>query len=116
MKRVAIVGSRIFENYPLLEREVKKIIRPNEIEKIVSGGAKGADSLAEKFADKYGIEKQIFIPEWNRYGNRAGFVRNKKIVENADIVIAFWNGKSSGTENTIETARFFHKELHVIKI
>lgn len=60
-----------------------------EIAKIVSGGAKGTDSLAEIYAEKYQLPLVVFKPDWQEYGRGAGIVRNREIIEAADIVVAF---------------------------
>jgi len=114
--KIAIVGSRTFYDQPLLRESVSKELDISEIDLIVSGGAKGADSLAEKFADENNISKQIFYPEWSKYGKGAGYIRNKLIIENVDIVFAFWDGKSKGTKHSINLAKELNKQLFVIKI
>ena len=81
--KVAVVGSRH------LELDIERYI-PKEISMLVSGGAKGIDTLAEKYADKNNIPKLIIKPEYEKYGKSATLRRNKTIVENADIVIAIW--------------------------
>lgn len=111
--RVAVVGSRTFNDYDLLRRELDKMY-PN-ISLIVSGGAKGADSLAEKYAKEEGISTLVFRPDWNQFGKRAGFIRNKDIVTNSDTVVAFWDGKSKGTANSIKHAQFMGKKLIIVK-
>lgn len=99
--KIAIVGSRTFNDYPLLEKVISDNIKIEDIDLVISGGAKGADRLGERFATINKIEKQIFYPDWNRYGKQAGFLRNIKIVRNADLIFAFWDGQSKGTEHTI---------------
>lgn len=83
--------------------------------KIVSGGAIGADKLAEKYANENKYEKIIFKPDWKRYGNGAGAVRNREIINEADIVIAFWDGESKGTKNSIDIAQKYNKKIIVVK-
>ncbi len=79
---------------------------------IVSGGATGADFWAEQAAKIYRLPKPIiFYPEWKKYGYGAGKIRNVQIVKEADLVIAFWNGVSKGTEHSIETARYLNKPV-----
>jgi len=85
-------------------------------DKFVSGGAKGADSLGKKFCESYNkhakkynlgdfIEIKEFLPDWDKYGKRAGFLRNQEIINNADVVLAFWDGKSKGTQHSIGLAK-----------
>ena len=111
LKKIAVVGSRGFNDYSLLERT----LTPYLPFVLVSGGARGADSLAERFADKNNLEKIIFKPDWDKYGKRAGFLRNIKIVDESDMVIAFWDGQSRGTKSSIDLAREKNKELSVIQ-
>lgn len=98
---VAIVGSRDFSDEEYMEKMVNEAVGIDAIECIVSGGANGADSLAEGLAQKHQIMTKIFKPNWLRYGRSAGMIRNKDIVDAADVVIAFWNGESPGTKMTI---------------
>lgn len=110
-KKIAVVGSRGFNDYSLLERT----LAPYSPFILVSGGARGADRLAERFADENSLEKIIFKPDWNKYGKRAGFLRNIKIVDESDMVIAFWDGNSPGTKSSIDLAKKGNKELSVIR-
>jgi len=113
--KIAIVGSRTFNGYDLLEKTIcNKMV--GSINLIVSGGARGADYLAERFAKKHNIPIQIFQAEWDKYGKGAGYIRNKLIIENVDIVFAFWDGKSKGTKHSIELAKEYNKKLFIIKI
>ena len=80
---------------------------------IVSGGAKGADTLAEKFALENHLEMIVFKPDWKKFGKRAGFLRNTIIIENATIVFAFWDGKSNGTKDSIDKAEKLNKKVIV---
>ncbi|MDR0676990.1 MAG: DUF2493 domain-containing protein, partial [Elusimicrobiota bacterium] len=89
----------------LLKKSILQECRIEDIEMIVSGGAQGADFLAENFAKEYNLKKLIFKPEWKLYGAQAGFLRNTHIVDNSDMLIAFWNGESSGTKDSIVKAK-----------
>ena len=109
--KLAVVGSRGFLDYELFY----KILDNIEITCIVSGGAKGADSLAKEYAIFHNIEYKEFLPDWNRLGKKAGMVRNKDIVDASDKVIAFWNSKSSGTKDSINYALKTNKLLKVIE-
>lgn len=100
--RLAIIGSRDFNDYELLKSEADNLVEYYKITTIVSGGAKGADTLAEKYADEHNLKKQIYYPEWGVHGKKAGFIRNKVIWDNCDIILAFWDGKSPGTKHSIE--------------
>lgn len=103
--KLAIVGSREFNDWPEAQAWIDAVVTLFPIKSLISGGAKGADSLAELYAkiDIFPIE--VIKPNWEQ-GKHAGFDRNSEIVEKADIVLAFWNGGSSGTLDTInKTAR-----------
>lgn len=110
--KIAIVGSRNFTNYEFAKRFLLEFIQQEDV--IISGGAKGADTIAEQFADELGNEKIIYKPDWDKYGKSAGMIRNGKIVEDCDYVIAFWDNKSRGTADTIRKAQNLNKQ--VIKI
>lgn len=100
--KLAVVGSRDFNDYELLKSEIDKIKNILNIDTIVSGGARGADTLAERYANEYNLGKLIFLPEWEKYGKRAGFIRNTIIWDHADAIIAFWDGVSKGTKHTVD--------------
>ena len=99
--RVAIVGSRDLRNNE--EYWYNKICGsvPKNCTEIVSGGAEGIDTLARRYAKEHGLLLKEFLPEYERYGKSAAFVRNGRIVEYAHMVIAFWDGQSKGTADTI---------------
>ncbi len=109
MTRVLIAGGRGFSDYALLCKRVEKCIAgiDGHIE-FVSGGAKGADSLGERFAIEHGFPVVVMKADWKKYGKAAGIVRNRQMLEyiclEDPIVVAFWDGKSHGTKNTIDTA------------
>jgi len=104
-KKLAIVGSREFIDWSLLVQETRKFIDELDfkITHIVSGGARGADAMGKKFARNHRLRYEEYSADWEKYGNSAGMIRNKEIVDNSDAVILFWDGKSSGTKNTLET-------------
>lgn len=125
MTNIAIVGGRDFNDYELMKQTIFDYLKCphcNVIHtdtyyaghKIVSGGAKGADSLAEKIAEEYGFETIVHKPDWNKYGKSAGYIRNTYIIADADIVFAFWDGKSKGTEHSINIARKMDKTVRII--
>lgn len=109
---VAIIGSRKFTNYS----EFLKLMPKLNITKIISGGAVGADSLAHRYALDNNIEYLEFLPDWNLHGKSAGPIRNKLIINEADYVIAFWDGRSRGTANSINLAKQKGITINVINI
>ena len=112
--RIAIVGSRNFNNYDLLKSTLLNKFDVSSIVEIISGGAKGADTLGAKFAKEFSIPLTEFLPDWNLHGKSAGYIRNKDIVNNSDIVVAFWDGVSKGTKHSIDMAIKLNKRCEVI--
>ena len=102
--KVIIAGGRDFKDYDLLCQKVDKILsRQTEIE-IVSGAAKGADKLGERYAEERGYPIKRFPADWGTFGNAAGYRRNVEMAEYADALIAFWNEESRGTKHMINIA------------
>ena len=99
--RVAIIGSTSIFNPTAIENFVAAL--PDDTV-VVSGAAPGVDSLAESAAARHGLETLIFHADWKKLGRSAGPLRNEQIVDNADRVVAFWNGKSRGTLNSLVMA------------
>ena len=106
--KVAIVGSRNLTNLELA-RYVSE-----EVKEIVSGGAVGVDFLAAEYAKSKKIKLTEFLPEYERYGRAAPIVRNQKIVDYSDEIIAFWNGISKGTLSVIKYAQKAGKPCEII--
>lgn len=111
---LAIIGSRDFNNYKLLERIIDEYNIHYNFDTIISGGAKGADSLGEQYAKENDIPLVKYLPDWEKYGKDAGFIRNKDIIENSDYIIAFWDEISKGTLHSINLARKQNKPCTVI--
>lgn len=111
MIKLAIVGSRSFNDYEML----KKHVDPTNIVAIVSGGARGADTLAEQFAREHNLQMIVFKPDYVTHGRAAAFIRNSAIIEASDAVIAFWDGSSTGTLDSIKKARKMGKPVNVIE-
>ena len=112
--KLAIIGSRNFNDYKLLCKSLEPY--KSKITLVVSGGAKGADSLGEQWAKENNIEILIFLPDWNKFGKKAGFIRNEDIIKNCDCCIAFWDGESRGTAHSISLCENYNKPLKIIKI
>ena len=107
--RVIVAGSRDFDDYELLKRKCMGLTRLKDVE-IVSGGARGADSLGERFAREFGIPVKRFPADWNAYGKAAGPIRNAEMAEYASkadegYLVAFPIGRSAGTRDMIRKAR-----------
>lgn len=109
--KIAVVGGRKFSNYNLLKETLEQ---ENYIGILISGGAKGADQMAERYALEKNLPTLILRPLWDLHGKKAGFIRNKEIVEACDKLIAFWDGQSKGTSHSIYLARSLGKEVKVI--
>jgi len=111
--KLAIIGSRGFSDYQLLESTLEQY--KDKITEVVSGGAKGADSLGERWANNNNIPTIIFKPDWDKYGKKAGYLRNVDIVKNSDGVIAFWDGESRGTQHSFTLCTKLNKPLKIIR-
>ena len=108
--RIAVVGSR---DFPRLG-EVRSFVRRLPVgTTLVSGGARGVDTVAEVAAREVGIPVEIHPADWNRHGRGAGPLRNTRIVESSDVVVAFWDGRSPGTADTLRKARLARRPVRV---
>lgn len=103
-----IIGSRTITDFDLTGHI------PVETEFIISGGAKGIDTVAEHYADSHGIKKLIIRPQYERYGRAAPLKRNEEMVNAADTVLAIWDGVSRGTKYTLDYAQ--KKGKNIIEI
>lgn len=128
--KIAVIGSRTFDNYSQLQEELHIIIyEENEglfdDVVIVSGGARGADSLGAMYANQYNLELVIYEANWKdlshpnrrikegkygKYDANAGHRRNTLIIDDADIIVAFHNG-SPGTADSLKKARKLKKKV-----
>lgn len=112
--KVIIAGSRDFEDYDHLREKVNEFRKNNVITEIVSGNARGADRLGEKYSTEYGLNLTLYPANWKKYGNAAGPIRNRAMAEYADALIAVWDGNSKGTENMIDCMHKLKKPVYVI--
>ncbi len=111
--KVIIAGSRSFNNYSLLRQICD--LELNRDSEIVSGTANGADKLGEQYADEKGIRKKLFAADWTTHGKSAGYIRNEEMAKYADALIAFWDGKSKGTQHMIELARKYNLLIRIVR-
>ena len=112
--RIAVVGSRGFTDWDLFCKELDRLLSDKKVGSLVSGGAEGADQMAERYGALKGIPVTVFEAHWDLYGSKAGPRRNKQIVANSDLVVAFWDGLSTGTRMTIAWAQQQGLEVIVI--
>lgn len=108
--KLLIVGSRSITDFDL------STYVDDSVDLIISGGAGGVDTLAEKYADKKGISKLILKPDYKRYGKAAPIIRNKLMVDICDALIVVWDGKSKGTKHTIDYAEKIMKPITVLRL
>lgn len=114
MFKVIISGSRGFNDDELLERACDAyLVNQKEIE-VVCGEARGADTLGKRWAMKRGHRVKSFPANWDKYGNRAGVIRNREMGEYADAAICFWDGKSRGTAHMIQVAEELALPLRLV--
>lgn len=118
MFNVGIVGSRNFPNERMVRRWIRKSLpelpgAPHAV-RVISGGARGVDTWAVDEAKKMGYRTKVFEPDIEEYGvPRAFFVRNGEIVEASDFIVAFWDGDSTGTHDTIDRATKAHLPINI---
>lgn len=124
--RIIIAGSRDFNDYKLLKDSMRDILKNTALEdinkiKIISGTARGADQLGERFAKQFKLEVIRFPADWDKYGKRAGYIRNEEMAmysakdDNYGMLVAFWDGESRGTKHMIDLAKKHGLEVHVVK-
>ncbi len=99
--RTIVAGSRGFSDYERLVATLEQL----QITVVLSGTARGADRLGERYASERGIAVERFPAQWDVYGKRAGYLRNQEMAGQADCLVAFWDGSSAGTGHMIDLAR-----------
>lgn len=113
--KVIIAGGRTFKDYDLLCRKADVFLsRQSEVE-IVSGAAKGADKLGERYAEERGYDMKLFPADWNQHGKRGGYIRNEEMARYADALIACWDEQSKGTKHMIDLAELYGLKVRIVK-
>lgn len=112
--KVIVAGGRDFFDYTLLSEKLNAILSKKENIIIVSGMARGADSLGEKYAREHKLLLSYFPALWDKHGTRAGFIRNEEMAKYADACVCFWDGKSVGTKHMMDTAETMSLKLRII--
>lgn len=113
--KTIIAGSRGITDYYVV---LAAILESNfEITEVVSGTARGVDSLGETYAVRNKLPIAKFPADWDRFGKRAGFLRNADMALYADALIAVWDGKSKGTKHMIDCAKLqgLKTYIHYVK-
>jgi hypothetical protein len=111
--KVIIAGGRNFNDYNLLKLKCNEILANLTDVEIVSGCADGADRLGELYAKDFKYKLKRFPANWGLNGNSAGVIRNKEMANYSDILIAFWDERSKGTQNMIKTAKELNLTVNV---
>ena len=109
-----IAGSRGATDYNDLLLAIKW--SPFKVTTVISGNARGADTLGKQYASEKGLPLKIYSSKWNDYGKIAGFIRNEQMASVAEALIALWDGNSRGTQHMIETAYKEGLEVFVFNI
>ena len=115
--KVVVAGGRDFTNYNLLKEKVDNILSQKKLTHkilILSGKSIGADSLGEIYALENNLEILSYPADWDKFGKKAGVKRNAEMINDADALIAFWNGNSQGTKYMIDIATKKGKMIRVI--
>lgn len=116
MIRVIVAGSRKFNNLQKLRHELDRLDIHNIASEIVSGGARGVDSLGEEYAKAWNIPVKVFPADWETHGKKAGYLRNQEMAQYADELFAFWDGKSLGTKHMIDLALKHNLDVEIITL
>lgn len=101
--RTIIAGGRDFTNTSVAFACLESLVEAGDI--IISGHASGADHIGELYAEKHGLECELYPADWKTYGRAAGPIRNEQMAKVADRLIAFWDGRSRGTKSMINLAK-----------
>jgi hypothetical protein len=112
--KIIIAGSRHITNYSLVRQAVISSGWWAKDIEIVSGMAAGVDTLAVEFAKRNSLVLHGFEAEWDYHGKAAGPIRNRKMAEFADALIAIWDGQSKGTENMIQEMTKRSKPTYIL--
>lgn len=115
--KVIIAGCRDFDDYELLKEKCDDFLQDEKKEDviIISGHASGADALGERYAQERGFQLETYPADWKAHGRAAGSIRNARMASAANALIAFWDGKSRGTKNMIETATKHNLKVAVVR-
>jgi len=111
--KTIIAGPRSFTSERIFHSIIKKY--PSEITEVVCGMARGVDMLGYKWAKENGIPVKEFPADWEKYGKRAGPIRNKEMEQYADAAIIIWDGQSKGTKSMLNIMIKSRKPTWLVK-
>ena len=101
--KVIIAGGRDISDYKAVEEACAACGWP--ITEVVSGTARGVDRLGEQWAEAHNVPVKRMSADWDRFGKRAGYLRNQEMVNYADALILVWSGTSNGSAHTLAIAK-----------
>jgi hypothetical protein len=113
--KVVIAGSRSFNDYSLLRRKMDHLLQNHSDITIISGTARGADKLGEKYAKEKGYDIIYKPADWDNLGKRAGYVRNEEMAKLADVAVIFWDGESRGAKHMMDLCDKYNVNKRVIR-
>ena len=114
--KVVIAGSRTFIDYAVLRERCDIILDGEDVEAILCGECRGADMMGKDYALERGIDVESYPADWKKYGRAAGAIRNKQMAQNADLLIAFWDGKSKGTKMMIQFMQLKGGRVEIVHV
>lgn len=111
--RLIVAGSRNVSDFDLCVKEIQQALKEwglaqDQILSVVSGGARGPDTLGERWAEQQGILVERFIPDWSTHGKAAGHIRNREMAKHAapnGACLVLWDGKSAGSKGMVQAAK-----------
>lgn len=118
MPKIGVIGSRGYNNYEEFKERIE-YLTSNIQDRIiwVSGGCKsGGDALISRYCKESSSDLIEHLPDWDKYGKSAGFIRNKLIIDDVEYLIAFWNQKSKGTKNSLDLAEKKGIKIKIVKV
>ena len=112
--KTIIAGSRGFDNYESMTKELGNV--DFEITEVVSGTARGADRLGERWAESNDMPISRMPANWDQHGKAAGYIRNEEMAKCSDALVAFWDGRSKGTKHMIDLAKKHDLKVKVVLV
>lgn len=117
--KLIVAGNRDFTDYKVVKESLDFFLRNvknKEAIEIVSGNAKGVDSLGERYAKENNLLLTCFPAKWGTFGNAAGPMRNAEMSKYADALVAFWDKQSRGTQSMVNLAKAGGLKVRIVDI